>query len=243
MRKWVSSEAFIIAFGIVGLTFGLLYRTPVSALPPQNTCVGVGGWPCGYTGPFTGTYYEGYGTFGCNPTYANGTCVVPQIAWSSSFLVIRNASLVIDWTNQSFQSTNRLADGSTISVSGHLDVIFYNKTAGSTFVIYHSNAKGLWNPQPQLQIENATLTTQATAPTCTITLTFAESGPSNGTSNLPMIPAGACYTVTNTAEQQSEIVGNINIPTPAVIAGVGLVTVAALMSMKNRRKERQEPNR
>jgi len=58
-----------------------------------------------------------------------------------------------------------------------------------------------------------------------------------------MMPAEACYTVTNTGEQQAEIAGNINIPTPAVVAGVGLITVAALMSMKNRRKERQETNR
>ena len=236
VRKWASSEIFITALGIVGLMFGLLYRAPISASSPQYPCVGIGGWPCGYTGPFTGEYYAGYATLGCTPTGPDSPCVVPQIANASSFLVISNASYVIDWANQSFQWSNDLADGSTIRVSGHMAAIFYNKTAGSTFMIYHSNAKGLWNPQPQLQIENATLTTQTITPTCTITLTFTVSGPPNGIWNLPMIPAGACYTVTNTAEQNSETVGNINIPTPPVVAVVGLITVGTLMSVNKGRK-------
>jgi hypothetical protein len=142
--------------------FGSFYLTPsISASPPQNTCIGIGGWPCAYTGPFTGEYYAGYATLGCTPTNPNSPCAVPQIVRVSSFLVISNASYVIDWANQSFQGSNGLADGSTISVSGNLAPILYNKTAGSTFSIYASNAKGLWNPQPQLEIQNATLTTQS----------------------------------------------------------------------------------
>jgi hypothetical protein len=122
---------------------------------------------------------------------------VPQIAIETSYLVIGNASYVIDWANKSLQSTNHFADGSTISVSGELDAIFYNKTAGSTYMIYYSNARGLWNPQPRLQIQNATLTTQTVSLTCTTTLSFTVSGPPNAVWNLPMIPAGACYTISD----------------------------------------------
>ena len=160
VRKWKRSGVFIIALSVVGFLLGLFYRTPLTlGLSSQYTCVGIGGWPCGYTGPFTGEYYAGYATLGCTPINSNSTCVVPQIATVSSFLVINNTSYVIDWANQSFQRNNQLFDGSTITVSGRLAPIFYNKTAGSTFPIYHSNAEGLWNPQPELQIQNATLTT------------------------------------------------------------------------------------
>jgi hypothetical protein len=237
MRKWASSEVFIIALGIVGLMFGLLYRAPISPSAPQYPCVGIGGWPCGYTGPFTGEYYAGYATLGCTPTAPNSLCVVPQIARVSSFLVISNASYVIDWANQSFQWSNGLADGSTISVSGHLAAIFYNKTAGSTFLIYHSNVRGLWNPQPELQIQNATLTTQPIVSTCTTTLTFTVSGPPNGVSNLPMISAGACYTITNTA-QQAHTNGSMDIPIPVTVlassAGVGVIIAGTLFLRKRR---------
>ena len=236
--------------------FGSFYLTPsISASSPQNTCIGIGGWPCRYTGPFTGEYYAGYATLGCTPTDLNSPCVVPQIARVSSFLVISNASYVIDWANQSFQWSNRLADGSTISVSGDLTPIFYNKTAGSTFMIYASNTKGLWNPQPQLEIQNATLTTQSIGSvttqsqpigsTCTTTLTFTVSGPPNGVWNLPMVPAGACITVRNMAQEQSYAVGKVDISIPVMVVassvgGVGLIIFCALMFMKTRRKENRQ---
>jgi len=236
--------------------FGSFYLTPsISASSPQNTCIGIGGWSCGYTGPFTGEYYAGYATLGCTPTDPNSPCVVPQIAMVSSFLVISNASYVIDWANQSIQWTNGLADGSTISVSGDLAPIFYNKTAGSTFIIYHSNVEGLWNPQPELQIRNATLTTQligsvktqseSIGSTCTTTLTFTVSGPPNGVWNLPMVPAGTCITVRNIAPQESYAVGNVDIPIPVMVlassvGGVSLIMFCALMFMKTRRKENRQ---
>jgi len=236
--------------------FGSFYLTPsISASSPQNTCIGIGRWPCGYTGPFTGEYYAGYATLGCTPTDPNSPCVVPQIAWASSFLVINNVSYVIDWANQSFQWSNELADGSTISVSGELAPIFYNKTAGSTFIIYHSNVEGLWNPQPELQIRNATLTTQligsvttlsqSIGSTCTTTLTFTVSGLPNGVWNLPMVPAGSCITVRNMAPQESYAVGNVEIPIPVMVlastvGGVGLIMFCALMFMKTRRKENRQ---
>ena len=160
VRKWKKSGVFIIALSVIGFFCGLFYQTPLTlGLSSQYTCVGIGGWPCGYTGPFTGDYYAGYATLGCTPITPNSTCVVPQVATASSFLVINNTSYVIDWANQSFERNNQLSDGSTVSVTGDLASIFYNKTAGSTFQIYHSNVKGIWNPQPELQIQNATLTT------------------------------------------------------------------------------------
>jgi hypothetical protein len=157
----------------------------------------------------------------------------------SSFLVINNASYVIDWANQSFQRNNQLSDGSTVSVSGNLAPIFYNRTAGSTFLIYGSNVKGLWNPQPELQIQNATLTTQPIVSTCTTTLTFTVSGPPNGISNLPMIPAGPCYTtITNTA-LQPQTISSVDIPLPVIVlassAGGGVIMVGALMFLRKRR--------
>jgi disulfide bond formation protein DsbB len=170
-------------------------------------------------------------------------------------LVINNVSYVIDWANQSFQWSNELADGSTISVSGELAPIFYNKTAGSTFIIYHSNVEGLWNPQPELQIQNATLTTQlissvttlsqSIGSTCTTTLTFTVSRPPNQVWNLPMVPPGACTTVRNMAPQESYTVGNVEIPIPVMVlassvGGVGLIMFCALMFMKTRRKESRQ---
>ena len=215
VRKWKRPGVFIIALSVVGFLFGLSYRTPlILGLSSQYPCVGIGGWPCGYTGPFTGDYYAGYATLGCTPINPNSTCVVPQIAMMSSFLVIDNASYVIGWANQSFQWNNQLSDGSTISVSGKLAPIFYNRTAGSTFLIYHSNVRGLWDPQPGLQIQNATLTTQPIVSTCTTTLTFTVSGPSNGVSNLPMIHAGACYIITNRA-QHPDTIRSLNVPNNA----------------------------
>jgi hypothetical protein len=243
-RKWKRSEVFIIALSVVGLVFGLFYQAPlIPGLSSQNTCVGIGGWPCGYTGPFTGDYYSGYATLGCTPINPISTCVVPQIAMLSSFLVIKNASYVIDWANQSLRWNNQLADGSTISVSGKLAPIFYNKTSGSTFLIYHSNVRGLWSPQPELQIQNATLTTQPIVSTCTTTLTFTVSGPPNGVWNPPMIPAGACYTIANTA-QQPHTVGSMDIPIPVAVlassAGVGVIIVGTLMLLRKRRKHKMQ---
>ena len=117
--KWKSYEVFIALLAVIGLMFGSFYLTPsISAISPQNTCIGIGGWPCGYTGPFTGGYCAGYATLGCTPTDPNSPCVVPQIARVSSYLVIGRESYVVDWANQSFQLSNGLADGSTISVSG-----------------------------------------------------------------------------------------------------------------------------
>ena len=240
VRKWKRSGVFIIVLSVVVFLFELFYRTPlVLGLSSQYTCVGIGGWPCGFTGPFTGNYYAGYATLGCTPINANSTCVVPQIAMGSSFLVINNASYVIDWANQSFQRNNQLSDGSTVSVSGNLAPIFYNRTAGSTFLIYGSNVKGLWNPQPELQIQNATLTTQPIVSTCTTTLTFTVSGPPNGISNLPMIPAGPCYTtITNTA-LQPQTISSVDIPLPVIVlassAGGGVIMVGALMFLRKRR--------
>jgi hypothetical protein len=164
---------------------------------------------------------------------------VPQVAIETSYLVISNATYLIDWANESFQSSSRLVDGRTISISGELDTIFYNRTAGSTYPIYYSNARGLWDPQPQLQIENATLTTQSVTLTCTTTLSFTVSGPPNGVWNLPMIPAGACYTVTEITPQQSHTVGGMDIPIRAMLLasiGVVVITAATLAILTNRRK-------
>ena len=236
VRKWKRPGVFIIALSVVGFLFGLSYRTPlILGLSSQYPCVGIGGWPCGYTGPFTGDYYAGYATLGCTPINPNSTCVVPQIAMMSSFLVIDNASYVIGWANQSFQWIKQLSDGSTMSVSGKLAPIFYNKTAGSTFLIYHSNVRGLWDPQPGLQIQNATLTTQPIVSTCTTTLTFTVSGPSNGVSNLPMIPAGACYIIRNTT-QQPHAIGSVDIPISVTVLassfGVGVIIVGTRMFLR-----------
>jgi hypothetical protein len=153
---------------------------PISASSPHNACIGIEGWPCGYSGPFTGKYYAGYATLGCTPISPSIPCVVPQIALMSSFLVIQNESYVINWANKTLQWNNQLTDGTTISITGDLAPVVYNKTAGSTYPIYASNSMGLWNPQPQIQIQNATLTTGTTSSTCTTTLTFTVSGTPNG---------------------------------------------------------------
>jgi hypothetical protein len=162
---------------------------------------------------------------------------VPQIAMASSFLVIQNEPYVIRWANQTFQSNNQLTDGTTISITGDLAPVVYNKTAGSTYTIYASNLMGLWNPQPQIQIQNATLTTGTTSSTCTTTLTFTVSGTPNGVWNLPMIPTGACYTVQN-AEQQPHAFGNVAIQNPVIllaslVGGVGLIVIGIVIFMKN----------
>ena len=221
--------------------FESFYLTPsTSASSPQYTCVGIGGWPCGYTGPFTGGYYSGYATLGCTPINPNSMCVVPQIAMASSFLVVDNASYVIDWANQSFQRSNQLSDGSTVSVSGKLGPVFYNKTAGSTFPIYHSNVTGLWDPQPELQIQNATLTTQPIVSTCTTTLTLTVTGQPTGVSNLPMVPAAPCYTtITNTA-QQPQTIGITLLPVTVLAssAGVGVILVGMSIFLRKQRKHK-----
>ena len=253
VRKRDRASVFIIALSVVWFLFEFSYSTPlILGISSQYTCIGIGGWPCGYTGPYTGDYYAGYATLGCTPIDSNSTCVVPQIAMVSSFLVINNTSYVVDWANQSFQSNNQLSDGGRISVSGELTPIFYNRTAGSTFIIYHSNAKGLWNPQPQLDIQNATLTTQSNgsvttrsqsiSSTCTATLTFTVSGPPDGIWNLPMIPAGACYAVRNMAQQQS-YVGNAHVSWIILASSVGgavWIIFCAVMLTKIRRKEDKE---
>ena len=122
-------------------------------------------------------------------------------------------------------------------------------------MIYASNTKGLWNPQPQLEIQNATLTTQSISSattesqsvgsTCTTTLTFTASGPPNEVWNLPMIPPGACNTVRNMAQQQPYTVGNVDTPIPLMllassVGGVGLIIFRTLMFMKTRRKENRQ---
>ena len=226
IRKWRCSGVFIIALSVVGLVFQLFFQTPLISASPQNTCIGIGGWPCGYTGPFTGEYYAGYATLGCIPADPDSTCVVPQIAVQESYLVIGNAPYVIDWVNETFQS-NRLADGSTISVSGKLDPIFYNKTAGSTYMIYRSNAKGLWNPQPHIQIQNASLTAQPVA--LTTTLSFMASGSSNGVWNTPMIPTGTYYAVSDSAQQHA--INNLDIPSGVMILAIAVGVGAILAGM------------
>lgn len=217
---------------------GSFYPAPsITASSSHTTCMGIGGWPCGYSGPFIGNYYAGYATLGCTPFSPNDPCVVPQIALASSFLVMQNESYVIGWANQTFQSNNQLTDGSSISVSGNLVPVVYNKTAGSTYPIYASNAMGLWNPQPQLQIQNATLTTGTMSSTCTTTLNFTANGTPNGVWNLPTIPIGACYTVRNNAEQQPYAFGNVAIQIPAIllallVGGVGLTVIGIVIFMK-----------
>jgi hypothetical protein len=224
------------------LISGSFYQAPsITASPPRNTCIGIGGWPCGYSGPFTGNYYAGYATLGCIPISPNNPCVVPQIAMASSFLVIQNESYVIRWTNQTFQSNNKLTDGSTISLSGNLVPVVYNKAAGSTYPIYASNAMGLWNPQPQLQIQNATLTTGTMPSTCTTTLTFTVSG--SGVRNFPMIPIGVCYTVRNITQEQPNGFGSVATPFPAMllfslVGGLGLVVFGMLTFVKRIRQKR-----
>jgi hypothetical protein len=220
--------------------FGLFYHPPQTPTSSENTCIGVGAWPCGYSGPFTGTYYTGYATFGCIPISAGEDCFVPQIAVMTGYLSINNASYVIDWANRTFQPNNQLTDGNTITVSGSLIPIFYNKTAGSTFMIYRSKAGAILNPQPEFEIQNATLM-ESTSSTCTTTLTFTVSGPSNGVWNLPMIPAGACYTVVNTA-QQSYSASNASIPIQTTllasnISGLILIVLGLLFLKKSRSKK------
>jgi hypothetical protein len=240
--NWKSSEVLIIVLGFIGLSFGFFYQTSsISALAPQNTCIGVGGWPCGYGGPFTGNYYAGYATLGCVPITPNSTCVVPQIAMEANYLIINNSAYVIDWAGP-FTSTNQIADGTTMSVAGKLAPIFYNLTAGSTYMIYSSNARGVWKPQPRLQIQKATLTTQPVNVTCTTTLSFTVSGPPNGVWNLPMIPAGDCYTVSYITQQQSDTVDNMSIPILLVLASsvsaIGAVLVGSLAFLRHRRKKK-----
>jgi len=89
----------------------------------------------------------------------------------TSYLSVNNASYVIDWANRTFQVNNQLTDGSIISVSGGLIPTFYNKTLGATFMIYRSNAGVMLNPQPEFEIQNASLM-KSTSSTCTTTLTF-----------------------------------------------------------------------
>ena len=217
---------------------GLCFQVALPATSSQYICIGLGGWPCGYSGPFSGDYYGGYATVGCTPPSANSTCAVPQIAIETSYLVVNYTTYVIDWANQSLQFNHR-PDGSTIRVMGRLDAIFYNKTAGSTYMIYYSNANGLWNPQPRFQIENATLTTQSAASTCTTTLTFTVSGTSNGLWHLPMIPAGACYTINNLPEQQPATVDRTGIPFQVIViisSGLALILVATLALLRKRGK-------
>jgi len=221
------------------LIFTLCCQAPTSATSAQNVCIGLGGWPCGYTGPFPGEYYAGYSTLGCTPVSPNSTCVVPQIAIETSYLVINRTTYVINWANETRQPINQLVDGSTVAVSGRLDAIFYNTTAGSTYTIYYSNAKGLWKPQPPFQIENATLVTQSVTSTCTTTLTFTVIGEPNGTWNLPMIPSGACFTATSTT-QQSQTTGTMEFPAWAVIlasTSAALVVAGTIVSLIKRRKE------
>lgn len=87
-------------------------------------------------------------------------------------------------------------------------------------MIYASNAKGLWNPQPQLEIQNATLTTQSI----------------NSVTTQPQSIG---------SQQQSYAVGNVDIPIPAMvlassIGGVGLIIFCALIFVKTRRKENRQ---
>jgi hypothetical protein len=169
---------------------------------------------------------------------------VPEIAIEISYLASGNGTYVIDWANQSLQWNNRLSDGSAINVSGTLEPILYNKTTGSTYPIYYSNANGLWNPQPGFQIQNATLTAELAASTCTTTLTFTVSGPPNGTWNLPMIPAGACYTLNNVA-QQPQATSNTGTQTPpsiVAIAGVAAFAIATfVLTLLKKRKHAAQP--
>ena len=236
-RKWVSFKVATAALAFT-LMLGLFSQPPISAISSQYVCIGLGGWPCGYTGPFSGSYYAGYATLGCIPTAPNSTCVVPQIAIETSYLVINNLSYVIDWANGSLQSSSRPVDGSAISVSGKLDAIFYNKTAGSTYMIYYSYAKGLWNPQPRLEIQNATLTAYSVVSTCTTTLSFTVTGSPSGVWNLPMIPAGACYMVSDVTPQPSHIVSIVEVPIWVMVLTLGGVIVAGTFAFfRNRRRD------
>jgi hypothetical protein len=164
---------------------------------------------------------------------------VPQIAIETAYLVISNAPFVIDWANESLQlASNRLVDGSILSLSGTLSGIFYNETAGSTYMIYYSDAKGLWTPQPWLQIENATLMTQPVSTTCTTTLHFTLGGPSNAVWNLPMIPAGACYTVNDAFQQQSHTTGNTDLPSwSAVLGSTAAILILAVALVFSRKRK------
>ncbi len=230
----------MIALGFSMLMFGLFYHPSPTSTSSENTCIGVGAWPCGYSGPFTGTYYTGYATFGCIPISASEGCFVPQIAIMTSYLSINNASYVIDWANRTFQVNNQLTDGNTISVSGSLIPIFYNKTLGATFMIYRSNGGTMLNPQPEFEIQNATLM-ESTSSTCTTTLTFTVSGPSNGVWNLPTIPAGACYTVVNITQQSSNA-GNVGIPIQTIllasnVSGLILIILGPLFLKRARSKK------
>ncbi len=219
------------------LMFGLFYHPSQTSTPSENTCIGVGAWPCGYSGPFTGTYYTGYATFGCIPVNASESCFVPQIAMMTSYLNINNASYVINWANRTFEGNNQLTDGSIITISGDLTPIFYNKTVGATFMVYRSNAGTILNPQPEFEIQNATLT-QSPSTTCTTTITFTVSGPSNGVWNLPMIPAGACYTVVNLSQQSSNAGNADSIQTILLASGLILIILGLVLMKKSRAKTR-----
>ncbi|MFI5449359.1 MAG: hypothetical protein ACHQ03_06305 [Candidatus Bathyarchaeia archaeon] len=236
--RWSGLGIVMIALGFSILMFGLLYHPSQTSTASENTCIGVRASPCEYSGPFTGTYYTGYATFGCNPISASESCFVPQIAVMTSYLSINNSSYVIDWANRTFQGNNQLTDGSIISVSGGLTPIFYNKTVGATFMVYRSNAGTMVNPQPEFEIQNATLT-QSPNSTCTTTLTFTVSGPSNGVWNLPMIPAGACYTVVNVSQQSSNAnVGSIQTNLLASnVGGLILITLGLLFMKRSRSKK------
>jgi len=158
----------------------------------------------------------------------------------TSYLSINNASYVIDWTNRTLQVNNQLTDGSTISVSGNLIPIFYNKTIGATFMIYRSNPGVMLNPQPEFKIQNATLM-ESTSSTCTTTLTFTVSGPSNGVWNLPMIPAGACYTVVNVTQQSSNT-GNVGIQTILLASNVSgpILIILGLLFLKRSKSKKTD---
>jgi len=182
----------MIALGFGVLMFGLSYHTTPSFTSSETTCIGT--LPC--SGEFTGIYQTGYSTYGCIPLSASEGCFVPQIATMTGYLNINNASFVIDWANRTFQVNNQLTDGATVSVSGSLSPIFYNKTLGATFLIYRLGTGSVMSPQPEFEIQNATLMESINS-TCTATLTFTVSGSPNGVWNLPMIPSEDCYTIMN----------------------------------------------
>ena len=229
----------MIALGFSMLMFSFFYHPSPTSASSENTCIGVGAWPCGYSGPFTGTYYAGYATLGCVPISASEGCFAPQIAMMTSYLSINNASYVINWTNRTFQVNNQLTEGSTVTVSGSLVPIFYNKTLGATFMIYRSNAGTILNPQPEFEIQNATLMESVNS-TCTTTLTFTVNGPSNGVWNLPMIPAGTCYTLVNTMQQPSNVSNSIQtILITSNVSGLILIILGLLFLKRSRLKKRQ----
>jgi len=235
---------FRVAVVAVVFLSGLTYPALVSGTTSQGTCIGIGGWSCGYTGPFTGRYYTGYATLGCTPTVPNGTCVVPEIAMQASYLVIKNDSYVIDWANQSFRMNTSLVDGSIINLLGKLSPVFYNKTAGSTYMVYYSNMEGMWNPQPSLQIQNATLTSQAvvetnesTALTCETTLVFTVTGSTIGVWNPPMISSDACYTVSDASQHLITDGANNSMRMIGLASTIMFVVMVVALALFRRRKK------